>query len=88
MSLRIYSWEGKVSNEPESEELPVKIIDISLREMGGNIGKVQVCLSFSFPVSLNLCRSRTRFFILFWQNVLRPLKKGQGNFEQIKIGVI
>ena len=42
MSLRIYSWEGKVSNEPESEELPVKIIDISLREMGGNIGKVQV----------------------------------------------
>ena len=88
MSLRRNSWEGKVNNEPESEELPVKIICISLREMGGNIGKVQVCLSFSFPVSLNLCRSRRRFFILFWQNVLRPLKKGQGNFEQIKIGVI
>lgn len=64
MSLRIYSWEGKVSNEPESEELPVKIIDISLREMGGNIGKVQVCLSFSFPDFLNLRRRGRRFYFV------------------------
>jgi hypothetical protein len=76
MSLRIYSWEGKVSNEPESEELPVKIIAISLRAIGGNTGKVGTCPSYYvFPVSLNLCRMG-RGFYCFGKNALRPEREG------------
>lgn len=82
MPLRNKPWEGKASNEPESEELPVKIIDISLRAMGGNIGKVQICLSVSFPVSLNLCRSSRRFLFCFGKNALRPEREGKAVFDR------
>lgn len=82
MPLRNKPWEGKASNEPESEELPVKIIDISLRAIGGNTGKVGTCPSYYvFPVSLNLCRMG-RGFYCFGKNALRPEREGKAVFDR------